>query len=232
MISKLKQVSDIFIGIDQKLGLVKFIKYLIILAIAILMIPFLKDPRGTLKETVEFFLDLQAEIEADRFRSRDYVMKELNPLLRELRAATGCDRVVYYEYHNSIENEAGIPFRFVDLVQQAPRMGISPVKPLDNVNVSRFAELYLEMTEIGYVVNNGSSEFSNRFPGYTEISNGSSMQVFCDIPGINLPLGLVVLEWTDKDESVDWANITYISRRECLRINALMSQAKKEFLEK
>jgi hypothetical protein len=58
------------------------------------------------------------------------------------------------------------------------------------------------------------------------------MQVFCDIPGINLPLGLVVLEWTDKDESVDWANITYISRRECLRINALMSQAKKEFLEK
>jgi len=223
MISKLKQFFDAIIEIDQKLGLKRFIKYLTVLAVVILLIPVLKDPRGSLKEFVELMIELQAEVEGDKFKSRDEMMKELNPLLRELRAATGCDRVIYYEYHNSLENEAGIPFRFVDMVQQAPRMDIPPLEPIDNINVSRFAELYLEAIERGYVTNPGDSAFLYKYPGYTEISNGSKMQVFCNIPGINLPLGMVVLEWISKKDE-NWLEIEKVAIRECLRINALVQQ--------
>jgi hypothetical protein len=212
---------DTLVHVDEKLGLKKLIRYLIVLGISLLLIPVLSDPREAIKGTVEFFLELTAEIDRDRQAQRDEVIKSLVPLLQELRAETGADRAVYFEYHNSIENEAGVPFKYVDLVQQSPKMGLSPLPPLDNVNASRFAELYLDLIDHGYIVNPGDSSFYYRYPGSQEISGKSVMQVYCNIPGIQLPLGLMVLEWYDK-EDLNWDTVTKFARKESLRINALM----------
>lgn len=213
---------DTLVRVDERLGLKKLIKYLIVLGISLLLIPVLADPRGAIKGTVEFFLELTAEIDRDKQIQRDEVIKNLVPLLKELRAETGADRAIYFEYHNSIENEAGVPFKYADLVQQSPKMGLAPLPPLDNVNASRFAELYLELIEQGYVVNPGDSSFYYRYPGVQEIAGKSVMQVYCNIPGIQLPLGLIVLEWYEKKE-LDWDIITKFARKESIRINALMN---------
>jgi hypothetical protein len=221
MIQRIEHLMDTLVRVDERLGLKKLIKYLIVLGMALLLIPVLSDPRGAIKGTVEFFLDLTAEIDRDRQVQRDEVIKNLVPLLRELRAETGADRAVYFEYHNSIENEAGVPFKYVDLVQQSPKMGLSPLPPLDNVNASRFAELYLDLIDHGYIVNPGDSNFYYRYPGAQEIAGKSVMQVYCNIPGIQLPLGMIVLEWYDREE-LDWDQITKYARKESLRVNALM----------
>lgn len=213
---------DTLVRVDERLGLKKLIKYLIVLGIALLLIPVLADPRGAIKGTVEFFLELTAEIDRDKQTQRDEVIKNLVPLLKELRAETGADRAVYFEYHNSIENEAGVPFKYVDLVQQSPKMGLASLPPLDNVNASRFAELYLDLIEQGYVVNPGDPSFYYQYPGVQEIAGKSVMQVYCNIPGIQLPLGLIVLEWYEKKE-LNWDIITKFARKECIRINALMN---------
>ena len=212
---------DTLVRVDERLGLKKLIKYFIVLGIALLLIPVLADPREAVKGTVEFFVDLANEIDHDKQQQRDEVIKNLVPLLRELRAETGADRAVYFEYHNSIENEAGVPFKYVDLVQQSPKMGLSPLPPLDNVNASRFAELYLDLIDRGYIVNPGDSGFYYRYPGAQEISGRSVMQVYCNIPGIQLPLGMIVLEWYDK-ENLDWDAVTKFACKESLRVNALM----------
>lgn len=224
MISKLEQLVSALINIDQRLGLRKLIKYLAVLAIVLLLIPVLKDPKGAVKETVRFFIELSVEIESDKMKERDAVIAELNPLLRELRAETGADRVVYYEYHNSIENEAGVPFRFVDLVQQAPKMGMPDAEPRSNINVSRFAELYCDLIERGAIINAMDSTFSYRYPGSSEISNGSKGQIYVNIQGMRLPLGIVVLEWYDESDDPDWETSRNNALRESLRITALMSK--------
>ena len=222
MIQRIEHFMDALVRVDERLGLKKLIKYLIVLGITLLLIPVLADPRGAIKGTVEFFLELTAEIDRDKQIQRDEVIKNLVPLLRELRAETGADRAVYFEYHNSIENEAGVPFKYVDLVQQSPKMGLSPLPPLDNVNASRFAELYLDLIDQGYIVNPGDSSFYYRYPGAQEISGKSVMQVYCNIPGIQLPLGMIILEWYDREE-LDWDQITKYARKESLRVNALMN---------
>lgn len=221
MIHRIEHFMDSLVRVDERLGLKKLVKYLIVLGIALLLIPVLEDPRGAVKGTVEFFLELTAEIDRDKQIQRDEVIKNLVPLLRELRAETGADRAVYFEYHNSIENEAGVPFKYVDLVQQSPKMGLSPLPPLDNVNASRFAELYLDLIDLGYIVNPGDPSFYYRYPGAQEISGKSVMQVYCNIPGIQLPLGMIVLEWYDI-ENKDWDAVTKFARKESLRVNALM----------
>ena len=221
MIEKIEQFMDALVRVDERLGLKKLIKYLIVLGLSLLLIPVLMDPRGAIKGTVEFFLELTAEIDRDKQTQRDEVIKSLVPLLRELRAETGADRAVYFEYHNSIENEAGVPFKYVDLVQQSPKMGLASLPPLDNVNASRFAELYLDLIDQGYIVNPGDPSFYYRYPGAQEISGKSVMQVYCNIPGIQLPLGMIILEWYDKKE-LDWDAVTEFARKESLMVNALM----------
>ena len=221
MIERIEHFMDALVRVDERLGLKKLVKYLIVLGLSLLLIPVLMDPRGAIKGTVEFFLELTAEIDRDKQIQRDEVIKNLVPLLRELRAETGADRAVYFEYHNSIENEAGVPFKYVDLVQQSPKMGLAPLPPLDNVNASRFAELYLDLIDQGYIVNPGDPSFYYRYPGAQEISGKSVMQVYCNIPGIQLPLGMIILEWYDKEE-LDWDTVTKFARKESLRVNALM----------
>lgn len=221
MIQRIEDLMDTLVRVDERLGLKKLIKYLIVLGITLLLIPVLADPREAIKGTVEFFLELTAEIDRDKQTQRDEVIKNLVPLLRELRAETGADRAVYFEYHNSIENEAGVPFKYVDLVQQSPKMGLASLPPLDNVNASRFAELYLDLIEVGYIVNPGDPDFYYKYPGAQELAGKSVMQVYCNIPGIQLPLGMIILEWYDKKE-INWDVITKFTRKECLRVNALM----------
>lgn len=224
MISKLGQLGSVMSSIDQKLGLRKFVKYLAVFALVVFLAPVVLFPKKTIKETVKFVLEISNEIESEKMDNRDVVIRELNPLLRELRAETCADRVTYYEYHNSIENEAGVPFKFVDLVQQASKMGLPEISPRDNVNVSRFAELYCDMRDSGYVLNTGRIDFFYRYPGSSEILNGSKMQLFINIPGINKPLGIVVLEWQEYNNNMPWNSIVQYGYREGSRINSLMGR--------
>ena len=224
MISKLGQLGSVMSSIDQKLGLRKFVKYLTVFALVVFLAPVVLFPKKTIKETVKFVLEISNEIESEKMDNRDVVIRELNPLLRELRAETCADRVTYYEYHNSIENEAGVPFKFVDLVQQASKMGLPEISPRDNVNVSRFAELYCDLQDSGYVLNTGRIDFFYRYPGSSEILNGSKMQLFINIPGINKPLGIVVLEWQEYNNNMPWNSIVQYGYREGSRINSLMGR--------
>lgn len=224
MISKLGQLESVMSSIDQKLGLRKFIKYLVVFALIVILAPVVLFPKKTIKETVKFVLEISNEIESEKMEDREIIIRELNPLLRELRAETYADRVTYYEYHNSIENEAGVPFKFVDLVQQASKMGLPEISPRDNVNVSRFAELYCDLRDSGYVLNTGRIDFFYRYPGSSEILNGSKMQLFINIPGINKPLGIVVIEWQEYNSDLPWKDIIQYGYREGSRINSLMGR--------
>jgi hypothetical protein len=50
------------------------------------------------------------------------------------------------------------------------------------------------------------------------------MQLFINIPGINKPLGIVVLEWQEYNNNIPWNSIVQYGYREGSRINSLMGR--------
>lgn len=50
------------------------------------------------------------------------------------------------------------------------------------------------------------------------------MQLFINIPGINMPLGIVVIEWDEYNSDMPWRDIVQYGYREGSRINSLMGR--------
>ena len=161
-------------------------------------------------------------------------MTELNPLLVELRSGTGASRVLYFEYHNSTENFVGIPFKFANLVLSnqiygCPSYDISKYK---DINSGLISGIYDELKKNNIIINRGidsTNEFYSKHPeihDFFSSQDGSKQQVFINLPGVNSPVGIIVLEWMDEKQKSkeDWEDIRDKINSEIIRINALISK--------
>jgi hypothetical protein len=162
---------------------------------------------------------------------RDQLLLELVPELREFLGATDADRILYLEYHNSKENLVGIPFKYIDLVLQSSTYGVPPV-PIDkfrDINVGNLTQLYEDLKTEKIVVGTTpiieNGDFLERYPGNHEFlykNDGSTQHIFITIPGIHQPIGMIVLEWLDKDEKVDVKRVCNESIIRVSTINVLI----------
>ena len=147
----------------------------------------------------------------------------------EFRAITGADRILYIEYHNSKENLIGIPFKYLDLVLSSKKYGVSEFdfKKYHELNAGILSPIFSELRKSGYLVNKGSEDTSFR-RDYHEVSDfitaqdGSCQQVYLNLPGVNTPIGIIILEWVSDDLEKDWNKIVDISRDYVTRINGLV----------
>jgi hypothetical protein len=221
---KIDEISDSLIKLDQKLGVKKIIQYLVILLLFIGVI----NIKSVLRWGVEFVTELNEEIHTEKMEKRDQLLAELVPELHELQGATGADRVLYFEYHNSKENVVGIPFKYIDLVLQSSRYGVplAPISKFRDINVGNLTPLYEEIKEKRIIPCRTSEveEFARKFPGNHEFlceNDGSVQQVFITIPGIRQPIGMIILEWMDDDE-IDMRRVYRESATMVSSINGLI----------
>ena len=151
------------------------------------------------------------------------------PLLTEFRAELEADRVLYFEYHNTKENLVGIPFKFVDLVLQNNRYGVQPIpSPIyREISAGVLTDIY-EIIKDGksiYCEGKDDTKFRIEHPGAYQLFindlDGSSHQLYISLPGINQPIGLIVIEWIDKPTE-DPEEIKKIYRSYIPRINGLI----------
>lgn len=164
--------------------------------------------------------------EAD-MRSRDELNTELHALLREYRAETHSDRLLYFEYHNSKENLVGIPFKYVDLVLSERAYGISGVSSTryKDINAGLITDLYEDLVKKGFIINDDNLIFLNHYSGISDFlgsEDGTSSQFYVNIPGISNPIGFIILEWVNDSEPRDWDHIKKVSEKYIPRINALI----------
>jgi len=208
-LNKLKEIADFFIRIDTKIGFKKIVKYVILILIVVGIVNF----KSIVRETIEIVEEITEQEHARRMQQRDELLRDLQPMLNEMRAQVGADRVLYFEYHNSKENLVGIPFKYVDLVQQSTSYMVSPVpeKTYKDINTGTIVNLYEALKQD--IVSSDDSMFCYKYPGTYELFNGndeSEKQVFVNIPGIDQPLGIIVFEWIDPQYKVDLGQIEYI----------------------
>ena len=231
-LDKLKSLSETYAMVEEKLGIRRFIQYsLFILAMYATF---------NFNSIVENIIKIQTEIKKkeheERLSMRDGLMSELNPLLVELRSRSGASRVLYFEYHNSTENFVGIPFKFANLVlfNQAYGCPDFDVYNYRDINSGLISRIYGDLKKNEIIINKGKAEDIEFYTKYPEIheffssKDGSVQQVFVNLPGVNFPVGMIVLEWVDENEKInsdsEWKRITSVITDELPRINALISK--------
>ena len=221
---KLKHLVTFFSFIDKKLGYRKFIIYILTFTIIYIGI----NIRPIVRSSIEFVQEILEQIHQEKLMKRDYLLSELSPILRELRAETDADRILYFEYHNSKKNLIGIPFKYVDLVQVHRKYGIPKFEytHLKNINSGVLTGIYEAMRKNNIIINDGSGEFASRYPEdfeYITENDEAVQHCFINLPGVNMPVGFIVLEWNNRNDDRDWDRITVTSRRYMSRINALIT---------
>lgn len=225
MFSKLKSLLDLISDIDRRLGLQKLIQYVILgLFIAAVI-----NYKSIISTTIETYDAIYKEKHAKKLLLRDQLMEDLNPILYEIRAEVGADRVLYMEYHNSKENLVGIPFKYVDLVLVAQKYGtvdFDMVKFRD-INSGIITDLYTSLKKGDIVINKGPKDyiFQRDFPGIAEFMGSgdySSQQCFVNLPGVKTPIGLLIFEWMDDSPERNWNEVQKKAQAFIPRINALI----------
>ena len=227
---KLKALSETIIQIEKNMGFSKFIQYTLFILVVLGIFNF--------STVVEYVVKIKDQIERReherRLILRDDLLAELNPLLVELRSSTGASRLLYFEYHNSTENFVGIPFKFANLVlanQEYECPDYDPAKFKD-INSGLISGLYSDLRKHKIIIHEGGyncSSFHEKYPGIHELfsaQDGSTQQLFINIPGVNSPIGMIVLEWVDKDilTEEDWKEVTNLVLQDIPRINGLISK--------
>lgn len=208
-IDRIKSFLLVFTEIDKKIGYSKFKRYMILVIIFVLALNY----KSIVKSIVSLCINIEQEIHAEKMAARDELNGELRPILAGIRGKLGADRVIYFEYHNTKENVIGIPFKYFELSLEDTEPGIPRVIKTSylveesSISVGYITPLYNDMS-IGKTIickGEGDTIFRNRYPGTFEIfnqSDSSQILIFASVPGINRPVGFIVLEWLSKDSTI------------------------------
>lgn len=227
LLSKLKDLSDFITKIDQKIGFKKFILYLLVILGFVVVMNFKNIVRGTM----EIVSEIATERHDEGLQKRDELLRDLYVMLGDLRAETQADRVLYFEYHNSKENLIGIPFKYADLILQSNSYGVYNVPENDfrDINTGTIISLYNDLLH-ERLITSEDSLFCIKYPGVLELfDDGSDIQVYVGIPGVDQPIGLLVFEWVGEDREINYTQLNKIlhgERAYLSRINGLIMSKK------
>lgn len=228
ILDKFKALGDTFIAIHTHVGFKMVVKYtlLALLVIAIFNI------RAITTGIVEFVSDIQEEIHYKKMSLQEEYYTDLSPILAELRAEAGADRVLYFEYHNSLESLDGMPFKFFNLMKCSAKYGIPevPGSVYKDISASMYTELFAVIADGDLITCQGAhdTDFRKTYRGVFELLNGSDHSkqfAIFSLPGIRKPIGFIVLEWMDDGSELKLNKEIICDYRP--RINAISAYARK-----
>ena len=221
-----KEIVEAISNIDKTLGFKKFVKYLFLFAICLAILNY----KTVIKDTIEIINEISENIHSEKMEKRDQLLAELKPLLTEMRSSMRADRILYLEYHNSKENLLGIPFKYVELVQQSNGFAIPPIdaSKYQDINIGMITSIY-EDIKLGNIIHckgPNDSIFRERYSGIYELINSrdnSKEHIYISIPGISQPVGLIILEWMVDGNNIDMEEVIKTATHNYIpRINALI----------
>lgn len=224
ILTKIKELFDFIIRVDQKVGFKKFIMYLLVLLGILVVVNFKNIVRGTM----EIVSEIAAERHDEGLQRRDELLRDLYVILGDLRTEVDADRLLYFEYHNSKENLVGIPFKYADLVLQSNSYGVYnvPENEFRDINTGTIVTLYNDLIHVR-MISSEDTNFCMNYPGAFELfkTDGSDIQVYVGIPGVDQPIGLLVFEWVGEDHEIDYRQLNMIlhgKKAYLSRINGLI----------
>ena len=226
MIEKLKGLVDI----AQSLKSFSF-KDIFKIAIVCVFALTILNYKSIIRDCIELFTEIEKSIHEDKMVKRDELLAELGPILTDFRSNVRADRILYFEYHNSKENLVGIPFKYLELVKQNQSYGVQPAREdhYGSINSGAITNLYedIKYGKLVYCSGPEDDNFHIKYSGVYNLFNirdGAKRFAFISIPGINTPVGMIVLEWIENSPiEPDLEEISHSALHNYIpRINALI----------
>ncbi len=139
---------------------------------------------------------------------------KVNRLLTELLQKTSADRVALFEYHNGGYNLTGMPFLHFSLSICRNNYGVDDLsKDFNDILVSAVPDFVKEL-DTSDIICQSVQPLKTTFPRlYKElVEDGVNQVVFCNIEGIDDPVGILMLTFKTMD-----TNITHKIKKEVFK---------------
>jgi hypothetical protein len=230
MIEKLNALLNSFVKFHEKIG-VKYITMYIVYTLVIISALNWKSLVTIISDTIDKH---KQEKHVELLKARDEISREIDEVVIDLRRDLDADRVFVVEYHNTVSNLRGLPFKFMSVTSYDTRKRYT-----DQFDASRYNQLNTGLFTkfIQMLRNETYIEFRN-VDKQCDIMNicnlliedDSKNAVICQLSGVEIPLGFIVVEWVREEndnDQIDWGTVRNKVYRSSQVINVLLTNSKK-----
>lgn len=209
MIEKIKKIIEIVREVDRKLGLKKLVLYTLYVSIVLGLLNW-KTVLTNIEDTMNRHKAREHNELLDR---REKINTEISGVLLELRISLNADRVILMEYHNTVSNLVGIPFRFMTMTQM--RLGYGIEAPDHNkytsINTGLISEFIQDLNHNDYIEVKDMESFNLVYPIMAKILTGDDCRyaAFTNLSGSRTPVGFIIVEWVREEdhENINWNTV-------------------------
>lgn len=223
MLENIRKVFELIVRAERELGIRKILTYTAYI-LGVIAIVNWKDIASEMDNYIKETNKVKHEKSLIVRHETDL---KIYPLLVELRSRISADRAIFLEFHNTVSNLMGIPFRFLTLSQhdESYNTGIN-IDKYKSINSSILTGFLSSLSVRSFLKVDNIDAFKIEYGTAYETLNNSDTKALCYmyLTGGDKPLGILILEW-NRDQNydlLDWNeirnNVTNIS----MRINAIM----------
>lgn len=228
MLDKFSQLIDLIKSIEDRLGIRKLIEY----TLYFLILAFITNWKDVLYN-VETILNGKMEVRhSELLEKREKLEKNVSDILTDLRVSIYADRIILFEYHNTVSNFAGIPFRFMTMTQVNLGYRIPPLDSdkYSSINTGLISEFTKDLDRNGYIEVRDFDSFKSVYPTMSKLIASDSIKnaAFVHLNGTTKPLGFLLIEWTNDDYHPNWMDVRNESQKVSQKINALILSIKQQ----
>lgn len=215
MIDRLTKVSELIKDLDSKLGVKKLMLYTAYF--------FLVSSFANWKDTMINFENLFSVRHSERLQVRSRAEYDISNHLKNLRSILNADRVLLFEYHNTISGLSGVPFRFMSLTQIEYGYGIPQIDTdrYQSINTGIIKEFTSYLERYQYLCCEDYSKFKRTYPTTSKIFESDNIRCLAieHLRGSSNQLGFIVVEWTNESTYLpNWDAVRTELSKAALRI--------------
>lgn len=229
MIEKLNALLNSFVRFHEKLG----IKYVTMYVIYTLVIIAALNWRSLVTIVSDTIDSHKQEKHLELLKARDEISREIDEIVVDLRRDLRADRVFVIEYHNTISNLRGLPFKFMSITSYDTKRNVDPLDlaKYNQLNTGLFTKFIQMLRNETYIeFRNVDKQCDIMNICNLLIEDDSKNAAICQLSGVEIPLGFIVVEWVREEndnDQIDWETVRNKVYRSSQVINVLLTNSKK-----
>ena len=229
MIEKLNALLNSFVKFHEKLG----IKYVTMYVMYTLVIIAALNWRSLITMVSDTIDRHKQEKHLELLKARDEINREIDEIVVDLRRDLGADRVFVIEYHNTISNLRGLPFKFMSITSYDTKRNVDPLDlaKYNQLNTGLFTKFIQMLRNETYIeFRNVDKQCDIMNICNLLIEDDSKNAAICQLSGVEIPLGFIVVEWVREEndnDQIDWETVRNKVYRSSQVINVLLTNSKK-----
>jgi hypothetical protein len=187
--------------------------------------------KSILSEVNNYMKELEDERHDRNLAIRESINSEIHPYLIELRVKLGADRVMLFEFHNSVSSLIGIPFKYIGLTDHAEPYGVKVSPKINDVNAEVVGGFIRNLQSEMFYESRDLNKLRDMDPFVPEVFNDTAAIASCYqyMSVLGKPLGILVVEYHNSlslPNEKGWTKIRSICNQATQDLNTIILRHK------